>query len=59
MIDAKTERHEIEVLKQDIATKVHKHDHDLLVVQVENMRAESEQKIGNAEKDIDDFIETV
>jgi len=31
----------------------------MLNVQIQNMRAESDQKIGNAEKDIDDFIETV
>jgi hypothetical protein len=42
MLESKTERHELEVLRQDIATKVHKHDHDLLVVQIENMRTESE-----------------
>jgi len=42
MLDSKIEKHELEILKQDIATKVHRHDHDLLVVQIQNMRTESE-----------------
>ena len=55
----KTERQDLEVLRQDISTKVHKHEFEMLGVQLKNFQIESETKIKAAEKDIDDFVETI
>ena len=59
MLDSKLERQELDLVRQDLCTKVHKHDFEMLTVQVQNQRIESEQKIGNCEKDIDEFVETM
>ena len=58
-LDKKVERQELEVLKQETSTKVHRHDFEMLGVQLTNQRIEQDQKIKNAEKDIDDFVETM
>lgn len=58
-LDKKVDRQELELLKQDSATKVHRHDFEMLSVQITNQRIEQDQKIKNAEKDIDDFVETM
>jgi hypothetical protein len=36
ILDMKTERQDLEVLRQDISTKVHKHEFEMLGVQLKN-----------------------
>jgi hypothetical protein len=49
----------LDLLRQDISTKAHKHDFEMLSVQVQNMRIEADQKLSACEKDIDEFVETM
>ena len=59
LVDKKPDRHELEGLKQDISHKASKHDLEILQVNFSNFRLETEQKIKGADKDIDEFIETM
>ena len=59
MMESKSERAELEVLRQDIASKAHKNELDVLNVKLSNMKIDYDQKVGNTEKDIDEFVETV
>ena len=59
VLDRKVDYQELESLKQDINQKTHKHDFEMLQVQFNNHRLESEAKLKNNDKDIDEFIETI
>lgn len=58
-LDKKPERHELDCLRQDITTKISRHDFEMLSVNFNNYKIEADQKIKNADKDIDEFIETM
>lgn len=59
VLDRKVDYQELETIKQDIDTKVHKHDFDMLTVNFNNHKLESDTKLKNNDKDIDEFIETM
>ena len=44
-LDKKTERNELDILRQDISLKVDKHDFELLNVSYNNQRIEQDSKI--------------
>ena len=58
-LDKKTERGELDILRQDISMKVDKNDYDIFAVSINNQRLENEQKSASIEKDMDEFMETI
>jgi hypothetical protein len=59
LIDRKPDLTELEGLRQDLNHKVGRHDFDMLQVNFSNFKLEAQTKLKNADKDIDDFIETM
>ena len=59
VLEGKSERAELDVLRQDVASRAHKSDIDVLAAKMQNANNEQDQKIANTEKDIDEFVETM
>lgn len=59
LVDRKPDITELESLRQDLSHKVGRHDFDMLQVNFQNFKLEAESKLKSADKDIDDFIETM
>jgi hypothetical protein len=58
-MEKKPDRHELDSVKQDVSTKISRHDFEMLQVNFQNHKIEADSKIKNADKDIDEFIETM
>lgn len=59
MLEHKPEFKELDTLRNDVSKLVKKHEFEMLQVQMANFRSEADIKLANAEKDIDDFVDSV
>mmetsp|Transcript_28722 Transcript_28722/g.43377 ORF Transcript_28722/g.43377 Transcript_28722/m.43377 type:complete len:118 (+) Transcript_28722:1052-1405(+) len=59
LIEGKAPRTEIEILKQDIGSKLPSHEFELFVTQASNRETEGHQKGDRMQKDFDSFVDTV
>jgi len=56
---SKCERHELEVLKQEIQSKLTQHEFDMFVTEFNNAQSEHAKRIEGTQRDFDEFVDTV
>lgn len=50
---------EVDLLKQDLASKLSSHEHDMFVTQNNNQMSDHDKKIEATQRDFDEFVDTI